>query len=173
MFFSPINAQKNITNISNINLSIPEENILEDVYNFLNKNCAITFGVYDFFHKGHKNLLLNAKKYGLLIVGVLTDKIVRETKNILPTMNEIKRIENIQSLPYVNKVFLTEKDNNQRMEEILKCKKCKKYTIIMGSDHKDNDLILKLKKKLNCEVIILPRTRGISSTKIRKYYEKK
>ena len=66
---------------------------------------VITYGTYDLFHYGHKNLLEGAKKLGdKLIVGV-TDReydIARGKTNVIQSLEE--RIENIK--PYADKVIM-------------------------------------------------------------------
>ena len=51
---------------------------------------GITCGVYDLFHIGHLNLLMNAKKQcHYLIVAVSTDEVVLNNKKKLPIMPKI------------------------------------------------------------------------------------
>ena len=49
----------------------------------MNKNKKVYVGLSaDILHKGHINILKTAKKYGNVIVGLLTDKAISSYKNI-------------------------------------------------------------------------------------------
>lgn len=120
---------------------------------------VITFGTFDVIHIGHINILERAKKFGdRLIVGISSDNLNYSKKNRLPVYPEAERKDIIRSLACVDEVFL---------EESLELKESyiKKYNaniLIMGNDWEgkfDNYNSI-------CEVIYLPRTAGISTTKL-------
>ncbi|MDA7638710.1 adenylyltransferase/cytidyltransferase family protein, partial [Candidatus Pelagibacter sp.] len=57
----------------------------------------------DILHKGHINILKIAKKYGDVIVGLLTDEAIASYKNI-PYLNYEKRKIVLENIKYVKKV---------------------------------------------------------------------
>lgn len=120
---------------------------------------VITFGTFDVFHIGHLNILRRAYNLGdRLVVGVSTDKMNFSKKNKLPVYSQEERIEIVESIKYVDQVFLEESLD-------LKGEYIKKYnadTLVMGDDwigrfDEFNGI---------CEVIYLPRTPSISTTQI-------
>ena len=69
----------------------------------------ITFGTFDVFHVGHINILERAAALGdYLIVGVSSDKLNFDKKNRYPIYNESDRMKIIQSLKFVDQVFIEE-----------------------------------------------------------------
>jgi len=120
---------------------------------------VITFGTYDLFHFGHKNLFKRCKKYGnKLIVGISSDELNIKKKNIKSYDSIDKRIASVKNSCYVDEIFV---------EESLELKNdyIKKYDasiLIMGDDWKNKfDWV-------DCSTIYLKRTPNINSTKIRK-----
>lgn len=121
---------------------------------------VITYGTFDILHSGHINLLRRAKKLGdYLIVGVSTDEFnFDKGKNVYYSYEQRKAI--LEAVRYVDQV-IPEYSWNQKKDDI---KKHKIDLLVMG-DHWEgmfNDL------KDLCEVVYLPRTIGISTTKIKK-----
>lgn len=118
---------------------------------------VITFGTFDLFHIGHKNILERASKYGNdLIVGVSSDEL-NKIKGKESYQNVNMRINKIKSLSYVKGVFI---------EESLELKDyyIQKYDcdlLIMGDDWKDKFNFV------SCLTIYLTRTPNISSTLLR------
>jgi glycerol-3-phosphate cytidylyltransferase len=121
---------------------------------------VITFGTFDLLHIGHIKIMQRAKEYGdELIVGVSSDELNFEKKNIYPIYNQDDRMEIIRNIKCVDQVFLEESLEKKR-EYILNHKA---DILIMGSDWEGkfdefNDI---------CKVIYLPRTKGISSTMVK------
>ena len=119
----------------------------------------ITYGTFDLLHRGHVNLLKRAKELGdYLIVGVSTDEFNKlKGKNSYYSYNDRKYI--VQAIKYVDKV-IPEKTWSQKINDIIK------YNIdifVIGDDWKGKFDFL----NLYCKVIYLPRTKGISTTKIK------
>ena len=97
-----------------------------------------TQGTYDLFHIGHLNLLKNAKEQcEYLIVGINTDRLVKEYKNKNVVISEQDRAKIVESIKFVDEIILTD-----------------------TLDKKDM-------KKIGIDVVFLPHTDGISSTDIR------
>ena len=122
---------------------------------------VITYGTFDLLHYGHINLLRRAKEYGdYLIVGLSTDDFNREKgKESYFTYDERKSL--IESCRYVDLV-IPENNWEQKKDDV------KKYfvdTVVMGSDWAGSDRFDYLKEY--CEVVYLPRTEGVSTTKIK------
>lgn len=119
----------------------------------------ITFGTFDVFHIGHINILERAKKQGdYLIVGVSSDTLNFIKKQRNPIYNQKQRVKIIQSLRFVDEVFV-EESLDLKPEYI---KQHKADILVMGSDwvgRFDN-------MKELCDVIYLERTPSISTTEI-------
>lgn len=108
---------------------------------------------------GHLNLLKRAKSLGdYLIVGVSTDEFneIKGKKSVFPYEH---RAEIVRSIKYVDLV-IPEKSWEQKIEDI---KKYKVDIFVIGDDWKGKFDYL----KEYCEVIYLPRTRGISTTELK------
>lgn len=120
---------------------------------------VITYGTFDLLHIGHINLLRRAKLYGdYLIVGISTDEF-NELKGKKAYYSFEQRKGILEAIRYVDLV-IPEKSWEQKIEDIIK------YDVdifVMGNDWKGKFDFL----KDYCEVIYLPRTVGISTTKIK------
>ena len=119
----------------------------------------LTYGTFDLLHYGHLEILRKASLLGgKLIVGVSTDRF-NEIKGKTCVLPYQKRKELIESLDYVDKV-IPENNWDQKVTDI-----------------QDNDIDIFVMRddwegkfdelKDFCEVIYYPRTKGISSTKLR------
>ena len=120
---------------------------------------VITYGTFDLLHYGHINLLKRAKAYGdYLIVGLSTDEF-NAGKGKKAYFSYDQRKELLESLRYVDLV-IPEQTWEQKRNDILLYQV---DTFVMGSDWagKFDDL------SDICEVIYLPRTPEISSSKIK------
>lgn len=119
----------------------------------------ITYGTFDLLHWGHINLLKRAKALGdYLVVAISTDEF-----NALKDKQAYHSFENrkaiLESIKYVDKV-IPENTWEQKKEDIIR----ENIDIfVMGDDWegKFDDL------KEYCEVVYLPRTDGISTSKIK------
>ena len=120
----------------------------------------ITYGTFDMFHIGHLNLFKKLKSMGdELIVAVSTDEFneLKGKKTLIPYE---QRKEIVEAIKYVDKV-IPENSWEQKIDDI------KKYNIdifAIGDDWKGKFDFL----KEYCEVVYLPRTKGISTTKLKK-----
>ncbi|MDD6208487.1 MAG: glycerol-3-phosphate cytidylyltransferase [Clostridiales bacterium] len=119
----------------------------------------ITYGTYDLLHVGHINLLRRARELGdYLVVGLSTDEFnTLKHKTSYHSYEDRKQI--LESIRYVDQV-IPECNWEQKIEDI---KKWKIDTFVMGDDWKGKFDFL----KEYCEVIYLPRTENISTTKIK------
>lgn len=126
-----------------------------------------TTGVYDMFHIGHLNILRRAKELcGYLIVGVTTDELCYKRKHKYPIICEAERLEIVQAIRYVDQaIFQT------NMDKVATAQKLGADVVFVGSDWKNTPTWLayeKELKKINCDVIYLDHTDGISSSILRK-----
>ena len=106
-------------------------------------------------HHGHIRLLEKASKYGEVIVALTTDNEVLKHKGYLPELDFKHRKEILESIKYVNEVVPSFWKLN---EDFLK--KNKIDLLVHGEDN-SNEID---KKKL----LILPRTKGVASSELRK-----
>lgn len=120
---------------------------------------VITYGTFDLIHHGHINILRKAKEYGdYLVVGLSSDEFnILKGKEAYYSYEERKLI--LEAIKYVDEV-IPEHNWNQKSEDI---QTNQIDLFVMGSDweSKFDDL-----NEL-CDVIYLPRTEGISTTKIK------
>ena len=107
-------------------------------------------------HHGHVRLLKKASRYGKVIVALTRDIEVKKNKGYYPELNFKSRKEILSSIKYVDRVIPSNFLVNEKY-----LKKNKINILIHGTDSPHG---IKNKNKL----IILPRTKGISSSKIRK-----
>lgn len=120
---------------------------------------VITYGTFDILHTGHINLLRRAKEYGdYLIVSISSDSFnALKGKAAYYTFEQRKAI--LEAVRYVDEV-IPEDTWEQKLEDV---KKHNVDVFVMGDDWKGEFDFL----KEHCKVIYLPRTVGISSTKIK------
>jgi len=121
---------------------------------------VITYGTFDLLHYGHINLLRRAKKLGdYLIVCLSTDEFNNKEKNKETYFGYNERKQLLEAIRYVDLV-VPEESWEQKEADIIK------YHIdifVMGDDWTGKFDFLKDK----CEIIYLPRTEEISTTKIK------
>ena len=130
------------------------------------KIIGYTQGTFDTLHFGHINLLEKAKQLcDYLIVGVNSDKLVREYKNKETIIKEKERMKIVSSIRYVDEVVICD-----TLDKIVQLKKYQFSLIFIGDDWKGstrwNNTEEEL-KKYGVKVIYIPYTKGISSTIVR------
>ena len=121
---------------------------------------VITYGTYDLLHHGHVALLKRAKALGdYLIVGVTADGFDKERGKLNVSQSLAERIENVRQLGIADQIIVEEYEG-QKISDI------QKYGVnifTVGSDWVGKfDYLSEY-----CQVVYLPRTRGISSTELR------
>lgn len=120
---------------------------------------VITYGTFDLLHWGHINILKRAKELGdYLIVGLSTDEFNElKHKESYHSYQERKLI--LEAIRYVDEV-IPEETWEQKTNDV------EKYGVdifVMGDDWAGEFDFL----KPQCEVVYLPRTKGISTSKIK------
>jgi len=120
---------------------------------------VITYGTFDLLHIGHINILKRARALGdRLIVALSTDEFnALKHKEAYHSYEDRKVI--LESIRYVDMV-IPEENWEQKVTDM------EKYNVdifVMGDDWDGKFDFL----KSQCEVVYLPRTSGISTTKIK------
>lgn len=119
----------------------------------------ITYGTFDLLHVGHINILRRAKEMGdYLIVAISSDEFnALKGKKAYYSFEDRKLI--LEAIKYVDKVIL-EHNWEQKVKDV------QEYNVdqfVMGHDWEGKfDFLSEY-----CEVTYLPRTDGISTTKIK------
>lgn len=121
----------------------------------------LTYGTFDLLHYGHIEILRRAKALGdYLIVAVSTDEF-NAIKGKKAYHNYETRKKMLEAVRYVDLV-IPENNWEQKKNDVAEYKV---DTVVMGSDWEGNKNFESLKEI--CEVVYLPRTEGISTTKIK------
>lgn len=121
----------------------------------------ITYGTFDLLHYGHINLLKRAKSLGdYLIVGLSTNEFNNKEKNKDCYFDYDNRKSLLDAVKYVDLV-IPEETWEQKVSDI------QKYNVdvfVIGDDWKGKFDYL---EDFGIEVVYLPRTKEISTTKIK------
>ena len=98
----------------------------------LEERVVFTNGVFDILHKGHFELLAEAKSLGeKLIVGINSDASVKRLKGeTRPINNQMKRISQLEILPWVDQVVVFDEDTPYELIKDLK-----PHVIVKGGDY--------------------------------------
>lgn len=121
---------------------------------------VITYGTFDLLHYGHINLLRRAKAHGdYLIVALSTDEFTRNSKQKKCYFSYEKRKQLLEAIRYVDLV-IPETSWEQKISDV---QTFQVDTFVMGDDWKGKFDFL----KDYCNVVYLPRTPEISSSKIK------
>jgi len=125
-----------------------------------------SYYVLDIVHKGHLEMLKNAKAVagsdGRLIVGILTDEAAMEKKP-KPIMSFEERVESARSIKYIDLVVA--QDSYSPLANILIIKP----DILMESNSHTNSVVInQAMKDLGGRVICVPYFPEHSSTQIKK-----
>jgi choline-phosphate cytidylyltransferase len=121
---------------------------------------VITYGTYDLLHYGHIRLLERAKALGdYLIVGVTADDFDKTRGKINVRQSLEERIFAVMETGLADKIIIEEYEG-QKIDDI------KRYNIDIFTVGSDWEGVFDYLEEY-CKVVYLPRTQGISSTKIR------
>lgn len=120
---------------------------------------VLTYGTFDLLHKGHIRLLERAAALGDdLTVGVSTDEFNAKKGKKAYTKYE-DRVYILKAIRYVDHV-IAETSWDQKIKDVVDNNI---DVFVMGSDWEGKFDFL----KDYCEVVYLPRTEGVSTTKIK------
>lgn len=121
---------------------------------------VITYGTFDLLHYGHINLLKRAKALGdYLIVVVSSDEFNKREKNKVCYFDYETRKALVEAVRYVDLV-IPEESWDQKISDV---KEFRVDTFVMGDDWAGKFDFL----KPYCEVVYLPRTPEISTSRIK------
>ena len=127
----------------------------------------------DLFHYGHINILLKAKKYGTVIVGLMTDNGIKRYKKRKPLIKFSNRKKILSQIKCIDKIIPID-----GLKYVEYSKFYKFDYFIHGNDWKKNiqsdvrKKLIILMKKWRGKVVDLPYTKNISSSIIRKKIKK-
>lgn len=120
---------------------------------------VITYGTYDLLHVGHINLLKRAKAMGDYLLVVLSSDEFNELKHKTAYHSYEDRKAILEAIRYVDEV-IPEYTWEQKIQDVIDNDI---DIFVMGHDWTGQFDFL----KEYCEVVYLPRTEGISTTKIK------
>ena len=106
-------------------------------------------------HHGHIRLIKKASKYGEVYIALTTDQEIKKNKNYYPELKFEHRKEILEAVKYIKKII----PSNWKITDNF-LKKNKVDIFVRGGDYK--------KEKFKTKTIIFKRTKGISSSIIRK-----
>jgi len=121
----------------------------------------------DILHSGHLDLIEKAKKYGRVIIGLLSDSAIAEYKSI-PALGFNERYRIVKSLKNVDKIIKQESWDYSNVLNSLK-----PNYFIHGDDWKNGiqkktrQKVIKLLKKNKGKLIEIPYKKNISSSSIK------
>lgn len=123
-------------------------------------------GTFDILHVGHVKLLEFASQFGILRVGIDTDKRVKELKGEdRPFNNQEDRKKMLESIKYVDEVVLFD----SREELIQSVKDYQPDIMVVGDDYKGEIVFGSEHAK---KLVFFEKIPNYSSTKILNYYSK-
>ena len=123
----------------------------------------------DFLHHGHINLLQKAKKYGNIIIGLMTDAGIKSYKKKSPNFTYKLRKKVLKEIKCIKKII--------PLNGLEYAKTARKYQLdyfVHGDDwkkgpqSKERDILIKTMKKWNGRVLEFKYTPNVSSSKIKK-----
>lgn len=124
-----------------------------------------TDGTFDMFHVGHLNIIETAKQYcEYLIVAVHGDEVVQETKPA-PIIGDEDRRRIVAAIKGVDQAEITRFRDKRKLWDLYH------YDVIfIGDDYKGTERWNRIEKELKeveADVVYIPYTKSISSSKIR------
>jgi len=127
-------------------------------------------GSYDLFHIGHLNMLCNSKKMcEYLIVGVLTDELVKYFKGKDPYIPFEERIAIVKNIKYVDEAIEINYGNVGKMDA---WKQLHYDCHFAGSDHSSDFIAEKMQlEAVGATMVFLPYTQSTNSTQIKQLIE--
>ena len=134
-----------------------------------NTNVVYVGMCADLIHHGHLNIIKEARKYGEVIVGLLTDSAIASYKR-LPALSYEERKIVVENIVGVHKVI-----PQKTLDYIPNIEKLKPNYVVHGDDWKEGVQKQVRKGVINKvnewggKVVDVPYTKGVSSTKLHNY----
>ena len=149
--------------------SLKDENVVPKKY-----HVGYIAGVFDLFHVGHLNLFKRAKEMcDYLIVGVVSDESVMNSKKTMPYVPFEERIEMVRSCRYVDEAVAIPPYAGDTDEAYRRYQFDVQFS---GSDY-ENDPVWLAKKvflqKQGSDLVFFPYTQSTSSTKLKATIEER
>ena len=120
----------------------------------------ITYGTFDVMHRGHISLLRRAKALGdYLIVAVTGEEYDKDRGKLNVSQSLHERIKNVEKTKLADEIVVEEYDG----QKLIDIQEYEVDIFAIGSDWRGKFDYL----NEYCQVVYLPRTKGISSTKLR------
>ena len=129
-----------------------------------NKKIVFTNGCFDLIHLGHIEILARSSDFGdKLIIGVNSDLSIKKLKGEnRPIIQQSSRIRQLSALEFVDAVVLFDEETPIKLIETIK-----PDVITKGGDYTAKNIVgNEVVSKKNGEVVIIPLTRGYSTTSI-------
>ena len=127
----------------------------------------------DFFHHGHVNLLVRAKKFGNIIVGLMTNAGIKSYKKRFPFFDYYQRKKVLEEIKCIKKII--------PLNGLEYAKTAKKYQLdyfvhgddwVKGPQSKERQILITTMREWNGKVLEFKYTKNVSSTKIKKKFNK-
>ena len=127
----------------------------------------------DFFHHGHVNLLVKAKKFGNIIVGLMTNAGIKSYKKRFPFFDYYQRKKVLEEIKCIKKII--------PLNGLEYAKTAKKYQLdyfvhgddwLKGPQSRERQMLIRTMKEWNGKVLEFKYTKHVSSTKIKKKFNK-
>lgn len=131
------------------------------------EGTVYVIGVFDLFHTGHVELLRRAKELGdRLVVAINGDEMVASYKR-RPYFTEEDRQTIVEACKYVDETFIIRQYDNKEIIEKFNIAK-----IVHGDDWEAESYMKQIRvtpeflNQNNCELVLLPYTKGISTSEL-------
>jgi len=130
------------------------------------KLTIYTSGSFDLMHFGHLNILQKAKKLGdYLIVGVSTDELIKDYKQLNPIISYRDRVAIINELKCVDEVI-----PQIRFFDITQLQQYHIDIIVLGDDWKNKSFpeLDRCLEALHIKMVYVPYTKRLSTSSIKR-----